>query len=123
MMTSSATVLLVGWATAAAAAIHSPTSLQPVGRADSTWSANGSLATVFGSNGTVTIKGSTTAAGVVVLDYGFNVEGYPTFQVVSATGDTSKLEITYSETKAVLDGFYMVKYPIQVPETPPDSLK
>lgn len=112
MMKLSATVLLGGWVAAAAAAIHRPRSLQLVGREDSVWSANSSLATVFGSNDTMSIKGSPTAPGVVVLDYGSNMEGYPTFQVVSATGDTSMLEITYNETRAVLDGFYMVKYPI-----------
>ncbi|PVI03304.1 glycoside hydrolase family 78 protein [Periconia macrospinosa] len=70
------------------------------------------LATVFGSNDTITIKGDTTAPGVVVLDYGSNVEGHPTFQIVSTTGDTSKLEITYSETRAVLDSFYMSDGPL-----------
>lgn len=63
---------------------------------------------VFGSNSKFTLRGSPSALGVVVLDYGANVEGLPTFQVVSASGDTSRLEITYGETKAVLDSSYMV---------------
>jgi hypothetical protein len=76
-------------------------------RNDSTSLKNDTLAPIFGSNGTITIKGTSAAPGVIVLDYGANVEGQPTFQVVSTTGDTSVFEITYSETKAVLDEFYM----------------
>lgn len=45
---------------------------------------------------------------MTVLDYGANVEGYPTFQVFSATGDTSGLEITYSESRELIDSFYVV---------------
>lgn len=75
---------------------------------------NGSLAVIYGSNGTVTLKGTASAPGVVVLDYGANVEGHPTFQVLSATGDTSVLEITYSETRAVLDSFYMASVSLKV---------
>ena len=71
--------------------------------------ANDSLATIHGSNDTISVKGSAITPGIVILDYGGDVEGYPTFEVVSAAGDTSSLEITYSESKAVLDGYYMVK--------------
>jgi len=83
--------------------------------------ANDSLLAIFGSNGTFSLNGTTTAPGVIVLDYGANVEGHPTFEVLSAAGDTSRLEITYSETKAVLDSFYMVSYTLQVPEAYTDS--
>jgi hypothetical protein len=76
---------------------------------DLPYPANDSLATIFGSNDIITIKGGTTSPGVVVLDYGANVEGHPTFQVISAIGDTSGLEITYSESKSVLENFYMVR--------------
>ncbi|KAH9895388.1 Six-hairpin glycosidase-like protein [Xylariomycetidae sp. FL2044] len=48
---------------------------------------------------------------VVVLDYGQNVEGIPTFEIISQEGDTSKFEITYSETKAGLD-LYMCDGPL-----------
>ena len=90
-------------------------SLHPVQRA------NDSLPAIFGSNDTTTLRGTTTAPGVVVLDYGANVEGHPTFEVLSATGDTSGLEITYSETRAVLDSFYTVSLTTQVLETHTDS--
>jgi hypothetical protein len=91
------------------AQIHQATWL--VQQCNSSHQANGTLAPIFGSNGTLTIKGTIAAPGVVVLDYGANVEGHPTFRILSATGDTSGLEITYSETKTVLDRFYMVSAP------------
>ena len=106
--------LLACLTVAEAAIIPSSRSLHPVQRA------NDSLPAIFGSNDTITLKGTTTAPGVVVLDYGANVEGHPTFEVLSAAGDTSGLEITYSETKAVLDSFYTVSLTPQVLETNTD---
>lgn len=52
---------------------------------------------------------------MIVLDYGANVEGLPIFQVLPATGNTSGLEITYSESREVLDSFYMVRPSLEVP--------
>lgn len=68
-------------------------------------------ATIFGSNGTITLKGNTTTPVVVLLDYGHNVEGFPTFEVLSASGDVEGLKIRYSETKAVLDSNPNVSHP------------
>jgi len=62
----------------------------------------------------MTLSGATTAPSIIVLDYGANVEGHPTFEVLSAAGDTSGLEITYSESKEVLDSFYMVRLTLQL---------
>lgn len=73
-----------------------------------------SVVPIYATNGTIMIKGSESTPGVIVLDYGANVEGFPTFQVLSATGDTSGLEITYSESREVLDSFYMVRALLQV---------
>jgi hypothetical protein len=53
------------------------------------WQVNGSFETIFGSNGTLTIKGSLDPPGIIVLDYGANVEGHPNFKVLSAAGDAS----------------------------------
>lgn len=39
----------------------------------------------------------------MILDYVANVEGFPTFEVLSFNGDTSGLEITYSESREVLE--------------------
>ena len=58
---------------------------------------------IYGSNGTVTLTGNSTDSGLVLLDYGANVEGFPTFEVVSVTGDISGFKIRYSETKSVLE--------------------
>jgi hypothetical protein len=57
---------------------------------------------IYGSNGTVTLIGNSTDSSLVLLDYGANVEGFPTFEVVSITGDVSGFKIRYSETKSVL---------------------
>lgn len=60
---------------------------------------------ILGSNGTVNLDGSASSPAIVILDYGQDVEGFPTFEVVSASGDTSRLEITYSETRIILDSY------------------
>ncbi|PSN58595.1 glycoside hydrolase family 78 protein, partial [Corynespora cassiicola Philippines] len=62
-----------------------------------------STSVIQGRNGTITLKGRSNSSSTIVLDYGHDVEGFPTFQVVSASGDTSELEITYSETRAILE--------------------
>ena len=40
---------------------------------------------------------------VIILDYGKDVEGYPTFNVTRKSGNTSIFEMSYSETRAMLD--------------------
>lgn len=81
---------------------------QPLQQKNPLGATNNSSPTIFGSNGTIVLKGTSSNPGVVILDYGSNVEGHPTFQVLSVTGDTSRLEVTYSESLAVLNEFYMV---------------
>ncbi len=56
----------------------------------------------------IVLSSTTPDGGILVLDYGASVEGIPSFEVASATGDTTVFEITYSETKAGLDS-YMVR--------------
>lgn len=46
---------------------------------------------------------------VIILDYGKDVEGYPTFNVLRRSEKTSVFEISYSETRAMLN-FYMVSF-------------
>jgi hypothetical protein len=116
IMRFSTPALLVYLTAAEAAAAPSIQSSRHVRQYNLPCRANNSLTPIFGSNGTVTIKGTTTTPGIVVLDYGTNVEGHPTFEILSATGDTSRLEITYSESKRVLDSFYMVRIPLQALE-------
>ncbi|KAK2007886.1 alpha-L-rhamnosidase [Colletotrichum eremochloae] len=64
---------------------------------------NGTI--LFGSNDTTTLVSDGTAPAVVILDYGQNVEGHPTFEVVSVSGDTSGLEITYAESETALSSY------------------
>ncbi|KAJ9195485.1 CAZyme family GH78 [Paecilomyces variotii] len=42
---------------------------------------------------------------IIILDYGKDVEGIPTFQISQCQGDTSRLEMTYSETLSLLDSY------------------
>jgi hypothetical protein len=64
---------------------------------------NRTASITFGSNHTITLNGNSSSSSATILDYGGNVEGFPTFEVVSASGDTSGLEVTYSETLGVLE--------------------
>ncbi|KAF4240524.1 hypothetical protein CNMCM6457_007102 [Aspergillus fumigatiaffinis] len=52
-----------------------------------------------------------TASAIIVLDYGRDVEGYGTFQVTRRSGNTSVFEMSYSETRALLDT-YMADGPL-----------
>lgn len=58
---------------------------------------------IYGSDAAVTLQGNSSSHSSIVLDYGANVEGFPTFEVVSVSGDVSGFQIRYSETKAILD--------------------
>ncbi|KAI0017864.1 alpha-L-rhamnosidase [Xylariomycetidae sp. FL0641] len=63
------------------------------------------------SGGTVSLSADGSGPAIVVLDYGYDVEGLPTFEVVDAKGDTSMLEITYGEPRAAVD-LYMSDGPL-----------
>lgn len=52
-------------------------------------------------------NGSTPS--IVVLDYGRNVEGLASFEVIRRAGDTSVFEMSYSETRALLDSYMVSK--------------
>lgn len=72
-----------------------------------------SASVIYATNGTTTITSNGTAPAVVFLDYGRNVEGIPTFEVISASGDTSVFEVSYGESRPALDK-YMVSNDEQV---------
>jgi hypothetical protein len=59
-------------------------------------------------DGPITLVGTATEPGIIVLDYGVEIEGIPSFDVVEITGHEAVLEITYSETSAALN-LYMVR--------------
>lgn len=54
-----------------------------------------------------TLDATNGSPAVIILDYDWNVEGVPAFEVVSQEGDTSTFEITYAESSAALNT-YMV---------------
>jgi len=54
---------------------------------------------VAGSDGIQTLTANATNS-VVILDYGHEVEGIPSFEVLSHQGDTSLFEISYAESLA-----------------------
>ena len=61
---------------------------------------------IAGSNGIEILTANGTSS-VVVLDYGHEVEGIPSFEVLSHVGDTSIFEVSYAESLAAFD-MYMV---------------
>jgi len=63
---------------------------------------------VKAQDGPIRLSATKDTPGILVLDYGVESEGIPEFEVVSASGDTSAFEMTYSETEAAL-GLYMVR--------------
>jgi hypothetical protein len=52
---------------------------------------------VSGSDGIQTLNANATNS-VVILDYGHEIEGIPSFEVLSHQGDTSLFEISYAES-------------------------
>jgi len=63
---------------------------------------------VTAQNKPIALSSTGAEPAILILDYGVETEGIPAFDVVSAVGDTSVFEATYSETKAALD-LYMVR--------------
>ncbi|TGO12308.1 hypothetical protein BTUL_0091g00530 [Botrytis tulipae] len=53
----------------------------------------------------ITIQSDGVIPGIVIIDHGANVGGLPTFQVVSHSGDISIFEMTYSESRKLLDDY------------------
>ena len=62
---------------------------------------------VSGSKDVTTLAGNSTNS-IIIIDYGHEVEGIPSFEVLSHAGDTSHFEISYAESLASFDT-YMVR--------------
>ncbi|KAF5681230.1 alpha-L-rhamnosidase C [Fusarium heterosporum] len=60
---------------------------------------------IYGTNGTITLSSDGLKADTVILDYGENFEGHPTFEVISTSGDTSGFELTFAEAKSALNRY------------------
>jgi len=54
---------------------------------------------ISGSDDVLVLNANTTSS-IVILDYGHEVEGIPSFEVLSRHGDTSLFEISYAESLA-----------------------
>jgi len=52
-----------------------------------------------GSDGIQVLNANATSS-IIILDYGHEVEGIPSFEVLSHQGDTSLFEISYAESLA-----------------------
>ena len=63
---------------------------------------------VSAATGVQTLTANTTDS-VIIIDYGREVEGLPSFEVLSHEGDTSHFEISYAESLAAFDT-YMVRH-------------
>ncbi|KAH9896385.1 Six-hairpin glycosidase-like protein [Xylariomycetidae sp. FL2044] len=61
---------------------------------------------LYGSEELISLNATSDHHAVTVVDYGLLVEGFPTFEVIAASGDTSKLEVTYSEYEGALDSYH-----------------
>lgn len=68
---------------------------------------NDALLYKYATDGPVTLSSDGQTPGIMILDFGQSYEGHPTFEVLSATGDTSRFEVTYGESSAALN-LYMV---------------
>lgn len=62
---------------------------------------------IYASDGDVSLASDGSSPDTLILDFGENVEGHPVFEVVSATGDTSRFEVSYAESIYAFDS-YMV---------------
>jgi hypothetical protein len=70
---------------------------------------------ITGSSGIQTLNASAMGS-VIILDYGHEVEGIPSFEVLDQQGDTSLFEISYAESVASFSQ-YMVRSAAKPGET------
>ncbi|KAE8327876.1 Six-hairpin glycosidase-like protein [Aspergillus sergii] len=95
-------VALLGLLHATGGSVHgSPTPAQAY--TAKTYTSSEGTPIVFDEGTLIKLSSDGISPSVVVLDYGRNVEGYATFHVSKRSGDTSAFEMTYSETRALLD--------------------
>jgi hypothetical protein len=66
---------------------------------------------IVGSSGIQKLMSNGTSS-IVILDYGHEVEGIPSFEVLSKAGDTSLFEISYAESLAAFDTYMVSRYSI-----------
>ncbi|SPO28803.1 related to alpha-L-rhamnosidase C [Ustilago trichophora] len=65
----------------------------------------------YASIKSIKLKSNGETPDIQIVDFGENFEGHPTFEVVSASGNTSILEVSYAEERTAFDS-YMSDGPI-----------
>jgi hypothetical protein len=55
----------------------------------------------------ISLRSDGNTSAVIILDYGHNVAGYPTFTVEQLSGDTSLFQMSYSEGRDSLDLYFV----------------
>jgi hypothetical protein len=54
-------------------------------------------------NGIIHLRSDGSGSAQFIIDHGHDVNGYTTYHVVNASGDTSGLSIAHSEARALLN--------------------
>lgn len=88
------------------AAVSAENSILSDGFASTTKANDGTLSGSF-YKGNITLRSNGSQDDIFIIDHGIEFGGLPTFEVLHHSGDTSGFEMTYSETRALLDK-YMV---------------
>lgn len=58
----------------------------------------------------VQVLTSNGTGSIIILDYDHEVEGIPSFEVLSNTGDTSLFEVSYAESLAAFDTYMVSRH-------------
>jgi hypothetical protein len=58
----------------------------------------------------VQVLTSNGTGSIIILDYDHEVEGIPSFEVLSNTGDTSLFEISYAESLAAFNTYMVSRH-------------
>jgi hypothetical protein len=81
----------------------------------STWTQNNQTQINPIHNGTFyNLSSDGSRPSIIILDYGKDVEGIPTFRASQRQGDTSRFEITYSESRSLLDSFMVGSFCVSI---------
>lgn len=62
-------------------------------------------AMVYAPGGPFRLSSDGVTPDILIIDFGQSYEGHPTFEVVSAAGDTSCFEVSYAEAAASFSNY------------------
>lgn len=94
------------------AAVSAGNSTRSDGFASTTKANDGTLSGSF-YHGNITLRSNASHDDIFIIDHGVEFGGLPTFEVLHHSGDTSGFEMTYSETRALLDKYMVCIISIQ----------